>query len=173
MFDIFPLRVIKQICLMFLCLNDEDFGSYHPEIVAFVKNPEDVGLPYGVTISAYLLRGDRLRYARGMVSKHVKPEQMNPAALSTLIDEAGETMARRESPSEIAFPPLGYAMTFGSDDTDADRANISHFADFAHDQKQQMIMDLPILPVYTWHYADYRTLNQIESAAPAKKCGEP
>ena len=164
-FDIFPLRVIKQICLMFLCFNEDDFGSFHPEIAAFVSDPDRRLLPPRIRVSAYILQNNKLRFARGMVPKTVKPEQMNPDGILTMIDEAAEIAANWEAPTEIAFPPLGYAMTFGEDEADGQRANISSFAEYSFDDRETVVLDFPVLPVHTWYYGDYRTLAEIESQA--------
>lgn len=164
-FDIYPLRVIKQICLMFLCFNDEEFGAFHPDIAAFVSDPHRRRLPPNIRISAYILQNLRLRFARGMVPKAVEQEELNPNRILALIDEAEETMANWETPTEIAFPPLGYAMTFGGDKADRQRASISRFSEYGFDDRETVVLDLPVLPVHTWYYGDYRSLAEIESHA--------
>ena len=164
-FDIYPLRVIKQICAMFLSLNDPVFQSIHEYLSRFVLNKYKIGLHPSVQISAYLTAGPNLRYSADMLPQHMSKDYATPVRLESMIDEAGRVIERREYPTEISFPPLGYAMTFRPDMGEEKRANISHFALYDYNQKISRPVSLPILPVYTWYYSDYRTLEEIESQA--------
>ena len=160
-FDIYPLRVIKQICAMFLSLNDPDFRSIHEYLSHFVLNKYRIGLDPGIQISAYLTPGPRLRYSSQKLPQRMSPDYATPDHLESMIREAEEIGARRECPTEISFPPLGYAMTFRQDRAEAERANISHFALCDYNQKLSLPVGLPILPIHTWYNGDYRTLDQI------------
>ena len=162
-FDIYPLRVIKQICAMFLSLNDSSFRDAHEYLADFVLNRYKVGLNPAIQISAYLTPGPHLRYAADMLPQHMPPDSATPDYLGAMIDEAGTIMERKEHPLEISFPPLGYAMTFMPDMSDHSRANVSHFSLYGYNQKASLTIRMPILPVYTWYYGDYRTLDQLGS----------
>ena len=162
-FDIYPLRVIKQICAMFLSLNDPDFRSIHDYLSHFVLNKYRIGLDPSIQISAYLTPGPHLRYSSQKLPQHMSPDYATPDRLDSMINEADKTMKRREFPTEISFPPLGYAMTFRQDVAEEERADISYFALSDYNQKISLPVSLPVLPIHTWFYGDYRTLEEIGS----------
>ena len=161
-FDIYPLRVIKQICAMFLSLNDPGFQSIHEYLSRFVLNKYKIGLHPRIQVSAYLTPGPHLRYSAQKLPQHMSPDA-TPDRLESMIDEAGKIMGRREYPTEISFPPLGYAMTFRPEIGEEGRANISHFSLYDYNQKISIPVNLPILPIHTWYYGDYRTQKDIGS----------
>ncbi|MXX87030.1 MAG: hypothetical protein F4Y71_11280 [Acidobacteria bacterium] len=148
---------------MFLSLNDSSFRDVHEYLADFVLNKYKIGLNPAIQISAYLTPGPHLRYSADMLPQHMPPTSATPDFLGALIDEAGTTIRRKEHPLEISFPPLGYAMTFIPDLSDHSRSNISHFSLYDYGQKASLNVNMPILPVYTWFYGDYRSLDQIGS----------
>ena len=164
-FEIYPLRVIKQICAMVLSLNSDEFRVVHGYLADFVLEKKKIGLDPRIRVSAYLTHGPNIRFATGMkpykfTSKHKSPQELSER-LAEQVTDAEKTMVRHEYPSEIGFPPLGYAITLGPNLDDDARWDISHFGLWDYDTKALMWVDLPVLPVHTWYYGDYRTLGEI------------
>jgi len=141
-FRVFPLRVIKQIVCMFFSSNGPDFRIVHPELVKFVLDREASHLKPSIRIYTY--------YNLAPVSR-----QSGIASLLNVERRKGYTF------SEVAFLPLGYLMTLDSEVPDKRPIDISFFADYLYDDLKEFSFRLPVLPVYTYFPADYRSRDQV------------
>jgi len=94
-YNIFPLRVIKQIVAMFFSACGPGLSKAHRDLVAFVLDRERRSLPPKIQIWAYL----------------VDPEKSTSSRQSGI---SGRMLLGKKSDvfSEIAFPPLGLIMSF-------------------------------------------------------------
>jgi hypothetical protein len=142
-FRVIPLRVIKQIVCMFFSVNSESFHVAQPELARFVRKRDRNGLPPHVRIFAFLLKADRARYC----------------GVSALIrkDNPGSPLVA----SEIAFPPLGYVMTFDCPPVRPDLVDISYFAKYTYNDFRDVAIRLPVLDAYTPFPCDYRSKEEV------------
>jgi len=133
-YRIHPLRVLKQVLCMFFSANGPGFAPKNEELVRLVLNKEARGLPPQYRVYAFFNTSQRARQT-GIYGKLT----------------GGEPHVG----SEIAFPPLGYLMTFESAPP-AGLADISFMADAAYNEERDVLLTLPLLPVYTYLPGDYR-----------------
>lgn len=136
-FQIFPLRVIKQVLCMFFSANGEKFREAQPELVRLILNREGHYLKPGIRIFTFFNPAPVIRQT-GVVG------QMNVYT------------GRRTVMSEITFPPLGYLMTFNSEPPDERLIDISFFAEYRYNDWKEITLRIPALPVYTYLPGDYR-----------------
>lgn len=141
-FRIFPLRVIKQIVCMFFSSNGPRFQTAHPDLVKFVLNRETRYLRPAIRIYAY--------YNRSPISR-----QSGVGSRLNIEKQQGYTF------SEIAHLPLGYVMTLESRVPDDRLVDISFFANYRYDDWKEFSFQLPVLPVYTYFPADYRSREEV------------
>jgi hypothetical protein len=144
-FNIFPLRVIKQVVCLFFTANGPMFRLAHPDLAKLVLNRDTKFLPSNVKVYAFYAPSNRAR----------------SAGITGLLRFAGD---RRGSSlfSEVAFPPLGFVMTVGSEPPDPRLCEISSFAEYEYkDWYAGLGMRLPIFSVYTPYPGDYRPRDQV------------
>src|SRR5258708_31832288 len=110
-FNIFPLRVIKQIVCMFMSANTPKFATAHPDLVRLVLDRDASWLPDDIRIYAFYTKSDRSRTA-GVTG--VLRTLNNGSSLLTI--------------SEVTFPPFGFFMTLTSPPTDERLCDITEFA---------------------------------------------
>lgn len=134
-----PLRLLKQIIAMFICIHDERFTEMNPELLEFIKNPTSTSLPDKYRIFIYLNNRGVLRNLPwifhnqyGMVSEHTFP----PLGIVIKLDETPENFNRLTEITNFKNVPIEYD------------GNI----DF----------ELYNLPTYTVIPIDYRTENEID-----------
>ena len=149
-FRIFPLRVIKQIVCMFLSTNGPNFREANPDLVKFVLNREAKYLRPEIRIYTY--------YNLSGVSR-----QSGVAGLLNI--EKGQ----QHTFCEIAFLPLGYVMTLESDVPDDRPVDISFFANYRYNDWKEFSFQLPVLPVYTYFPADYRSREEVLASREKEK----
>jgi hypothetical protein len=73
----------------------------------------------------------------------------------------GTDQIRNHILSETTFPPFGYVMTFNSPSPDDRLTDITYFAEYEYNQEGTLSLKLPVLPVYTFFPADYRSRDQV------------
>jgi hypothetical protein len=142
---IYPLRVIKQLAVMFLAVNAEQFRltPRNQELVRILMNKEIQGLPSGYRFYAYYNVEGQLR-SNALVAR------------SNFV--TGEICAL----CEITFPPFGYVLTIDSNPPHPRLFDITHFAWSDDDEERTVFLDLPVLPTHmAWFSGDYRTLEEI------------
>jgi len=145
-FNLYPLRVLKQVSAMFFSVNSPDFRLAHPDLVRFVLNKESMQFPRSIQIHAFYTTSSRMRRA----------------GVSVMAKGMGSGNATMRAFTEIIFPPFGFVMTFdGQPPFERGFCEISSFANFRYaDWRSAITMRLPVMPIYTGFPGDYRTREQ-------------
>ena len=162
-FRIFPLRVIKQIACMMFSVNDNEFRLFHQDLVKFVLDKRECHLNPDIKFFAFF-NSKRFRVTGGMVK--VKTDNFDMNNLVSIEEELKGIRAKIESQhtfSELAFPPLGYVLTFEAEPPDPRLIDISFFAKYHYDDFTTLNLRLPVLPVNSPYPADYRSPEDIDS----------
>ena len=145
-FQIFPLRVIKQIICMFFSINSHRFREAHPELVRFALNKETKYLPPGIRVYAGYLLSDRSRSAG--VTGSIQ-----------LDDISGASNLRTYS--EISFPPFSYILSLKSPPPEHQMLDISFFGSFGYNELTTLHLPIPCLSIYTPFPGDFRDRNTV------------
>ena len=161
-FRIYPLRVIKQIIIMFFSVNDNLFRCNHPDLVRFVLNKYEHHLNPDFRILVYFNSSPRGRYIGGVSMAKMNPDEINMDTMENLQRKIESEHAKSRLLSEIAFPPLGYVMSFNSEQLDKQLYDISFFTKYRYDDCRSIPLKLPVFPVHTWFPADYRSPEQVQ-----------
>jgi hypothetical protein len=150
-FHLFPLRVFKQIVCMFFSANGPGFRAANQELVRFVLNRDHKYIDPKIRIFAYYTNSGRSRQAgiTGMLE----------------LDELNMGVARSHVFSEISFPPFGYILAANSPPPDRRLVDISFFAQFGYNDWVDISLRLPVLPIYSWLPGDFRSRNEVLTAA--------
>jgi hypothetical protein len=149
-YHIFPLRVIKQILCMFFSINGSEFRVANEHLVALVLNRKLNGFEPQIGIYAYFNASGRSRNTGVAASAN-----FNTGKVRIL--------------SEIAFPPMGYIMTFGSEPPNDKLVDISFMAKYHYNDWKSLSLPLPVLPIYTYFPGDYRDRDQVLREAEASR----
>lgn len=156
LFQVFPLRTIKQIACMFFSANSPRFREVHPGLERFVRDRDARYLPPEVRIYAFYTLADRSR----------------SAGVTGLLDGSGPSV-RSLTFSEITFPPFGFVMTFDSPPPDERLFDISGFSQFSYNDWRPIAMRLPIMPIYTYLPGDYRSRDEVLKTVAEREKTEP
>ena len=148
LYYLLPLRIIKQIVVMFFSANGPGFRRANPELVQFVLNKEKKNLSQTYRIYTYYTVSSRLRCSgvSGMVN-------VDTHEVFTF--------------SELSYFPFGYVMTFDSRPPDSRLLDITHFVNYGFNEFAIKTIHIPVLPTHTWFPADYRTREEILAQAQA------
>jgi hypothetical protein len=139
-FNLYPLRVLKQVICMFFSVNGEYFHKAHPDLVRFVLNKESRDLHERFRVYAFYTLSNRFRSAPVTA-------MMNGSNIHAF--------------SEITFSPFGFVLTINSTPPASGFCEISGFAQFEYlDFRFGITMRLPLMPIYTEFPVDYRTREQ-------------
>ncbi len=142
-----PLNVLKQIVLMFLTSNGDEFHKKNPALVEFVQNRQSHKLPRHYKVFLALTDMNQLRGSRS-------------SGVSGRIDfDSGSNFVY----SEIAFPPVVMVMTFDSPRPDQKLTKINWFRHYDFDVAVKHPLSLMRLPIVSYLPADYRTEVEIRS----------
>ncbi|HEV2100233.1 MAG TPA: hypothetical protein VGR45_15090 [Stellaceae bacterium] len=95
-FNIYPLRVIKQVSAMFLSVNHPNFRLAHTDLVRFILNKESMEFPCNISIYAFYTISNRMRRS----------------GVSVVAKGMGGPNGSMHAFSELTFPPFGFVMTF-------------------------------------------------------------
>ena len=163
-FDIYPLRVIKQVICMFFSANGDRFRGNYPDLVKFVLNQRACYLNPAIRIFAFFSVSPLRRYVGGAVKAEIDPDEINRDTIDSFLDNIIRDFERSRVLSEIAFPPIGYVMTFDSEPPDSRLVDISDFAEYSYRDRKSIELRLPVLPVYTYLPGDYRDRDQVRRA---------
>lgn len=162
-FRIYPLRVIKQIITMFFSVNSDLFRLNHPDLVKFVLNKHERYLSPDIRILVYFTLGPHARFAGGtsISTIEINPDEVSLDTMDNALSQYQRDYAKSLYSSEIAFPPLGYVLSFGLESLDSKLADISFFAKYSYNDWTSIYLKLPVFPVNTWHPGDYRSKEQL------------
>ena len=162
-FRIYPLRVIKQIITMFFSVNSDLFRLNHPDLVKFVLNKHERYLSPGIRILVYFNLSPHARFAGGtsISTTEIDPNEVSIETMDDALNQYRRDYAKSLYSSEIAFPPLGYVLSFGLESLDSKLADISFLAKYRYDDWTSIHLKLPVFPVNTWYPGDYRSKEQL------------
>jgi len=141
-FEIYPLRVLKQVVCMFFSANGPGFAKRHPDLVDFV-----------LCRDRKYMQGDVRVYAFYTISRLLK---------QTGVQTFGRLGEGVYIFSEITFPPFGYVMFLGCGPHDDRLYDISFFDEFGYHEKKSLDIRLPGLPVVSPYPGDYRTPKELQ-----------
>jgi hypothetical protein len=161
---IYPLRVIKQVICMFFSTNSDRFRYNYPDLVKFVLNKQERHLDPRIRIFAFYSASSRGRYIGGAIEEKINPDEINPDVLDSLLSKVTNDFDVGRVLREVAFPPIGYRMTFDSEPPDSRLVDISDFAEYSYRDRKSIELGLPVLPVYTYLPGDYRDRDQVRRA---------
>ncbi len=137
--EISPLKLLKQVLSMFVCMNEADFTDQYPELLHFIKNPKEKSLPDKFRVFMYLNNSGQIRKLTMMYTNHYG-----------LVNE-------------LAFPPLGFVLSINSD-TLFPLTEITHFKYIDFDYQGNVDYGLFNHPTHLPFPLDYRTLDEIDEA---------
>ena len=135
--DISPLRLLKQVLAMFVCMNQPEFTDEDPELLRFIKNPKEQNLPNKYRVFMYLNHYGQIRKLTTMYTNHYG-----------LVNE-------------LAFPPLGFVLSVNSDNY-FPLTEITHFKNIDADYLGAVNYELFNLPTHLPFPIDYRSLGEID-----------
>lgn len=164
-FRIYPLRVIKQIVVMFFSIRDLRFAYNHPDVVQFVLNRNERYLNPDIHIYAFLNISGCSRYIEGASRIVMNPAEINRDSIMDMNRTASAAIAKGRVLSEIACRPLGYVMSFDPTPPDDRLSDISHFAEYSYSDWTPLYVKLSSLPLGTYLPLDYRDHDQVERDA--------
>lgn len=142
--DIYPLRIVKQLAVMFMAMNSERFRQYNNvrDLVPVLKDKEAKGLPENIRFYAYFNMKGRPRYTPRAILYNIYTR-------------------KRSLFTEITYPPFGYLMVMNGEQPDPRLFDITHFAWSDYDERRTCYLDLPVLPTHLGIPGDYRELDEI------------
>ena len=132
-----PLPILKQVVTMFLSFDEAPLRTKHPDLVRFVKNPDQPYLDPRYRFFVYYVAPGCLRRTSGCAVLDIRT--------------GGILLS-----SEFSFPPFGYMMTIDSEKPDRRLFEITGFARFQPGEKATVRLDMAVLPTHTPVPGDYR-----------------
>jgi hypothetical protein len=150
-YGIFPLRVLKQIVVMFFSACGPSLRKAHPDLVGFVLNRGQRYFPQNVQIWAYL-------------HDPVESTSVRQSGVTGMMRPDGEYVF-----SEIAFPPFGVIMSFNAEPVKAELCNLTHFHLSDIDRWDIEYLKMPVLPVVSFFPGDFRTVTEIRKSMAANQ----
>jgi hypothetical protein len=153
-YSIYPLRVIKQIAVMFFSACGPSLRTKFRQLERFVLHREEQHWPSKLRVLLYMVHpirsaGSRQSGMSGVLSFDVRRQHLF---------------------SEIAFPPFGYILSEDDVPIDTRLLDVTHFAKYKYKHKSTLHLKIPVLPVVSWLPADFRTQEEIQrtvTASPA------
>jgi len=139
------LKILKQICSMFLSINDIHFSNTHPELADFVNNLESQTLPELYRFFMYINTEGNFRHLPVLLKGNFNSN------ISILC-------------SEIAFPPVGLVMTIDYKGQMDYLTEITHFKNYKLADKLDIDLGIYKLPTFSPFPLDYRHLDEIQDA---------
>jgi hypothetical protein len=153
-YGIFPLRVLKQIVVMFFSACGPSLRKAHPDLVGFVLNRGQRYFPQNVQIWAYL-------------HDPVESTSTRQSGVTGMMRPGGQYVF-----SEIAFPPFGLIMSFNAEPVKEELCNLTHFHLSGIDTWDVKYLRMPVLPVVSFFPGDFRTVTEIrKSVVESQKLG--
>lgn len=138
--ELSPLKLLKQVLSMFVCINTPEFTNTYPDLLAFIKNPEEKALNERFRVYMYLNNVGKTRTIPWMIV----------------------TNRGRGFISEITFPPLGFVLSIDNENTIPELTEITHFKNVRLDYCGKVHFKMNVLPTFEPIAADYRTQEEIE-----------
>ena len=142
LYQTYPLRVLKEILVMFCSVNGEGFTDRHAWLRRYLLNRTERYLDPAFRLFVYYNLSTRARYAG-------------------LAGEMNLETGRATVLSEITYPPFGYVLTLDSEPPDRRLAEISFFTRFGYNELARLEVHLPVLPIHLAFPGDYRSRAEI------------
>ncbi len=143
-FRIFPLRVIKQVFVMFFSVNrSPNFADSHQDLVRFVLSKHDKDAHPLLRVLAYLNASLMMRQS---------------ATLGAIDFARGGTTHQY---GEHVFPPFGYILAVDGESPDARLADISFFSGYSYGQQADVTFRLPVFHPCRWVPGDFRSPEEV------------
>jgi len=136
--DLSPLRLLKQVLAMFICINKPEFTTSFPELLPFVRNPKEQFLPNRYRVYMYLNKIGKTRNLSMMYTNH-----------HGLL-------------CELTFPPLGFVLSIDNPNSIPSLTEITQFKNINLDFNGEIYFEMNVLPTHLPYVADYRTEEEIE-----------
>lgn len=151
-----PLRIIKQILVMFAAIQSDNFPSLYPEIGNFILNRDRSHLSPRFHVFLYYNLKGQPRRAPLVVSGKAQGNDLfgHPPIYI----------------SEISHPPFGYVLTIDSMPRDKRLAEITWFSGYDYNEFKVMSISLSVLQTWMWFPEDYGTLEEVRGR-PFRKPG--
>jgi hypothetical protein len=126
-YQLFPLRVLKQVVAMFFSINSDALRRHHPQLARFVRDREAHPLPRPFRAFAYMTAGEAGR-AVGFAQLRRGPARWRI--------------------SELTSPPFGFVLMLdGPGPLHAEMEEITRFDQYDIDQHDMIFLRLPLLPI--------------------------
>lgn len=133
-----PKRVLKHIISMFISMNDTWFTEQYPELLEFVKFPENNNLPNKYRLFCYLNNEGQMRMSK-----------WNFTNTHGIICES-------------TFRPYGYVLNIENNESIDKLTDISNFKDFSDERNHTVELGLYKHPTYLPIPLDFRSKEEIE-----------
>ncbi|MDU1891565.1 MAG: hypothetical protein E6767_12835 [Dysgonomonas sp.] len=136
-----PLRILKQIISIFICINNPGFTDIYPDLLDFVKNPNKSILSDRYRLYTYLnSEGNYRSFNRAITN------------LYGII-------------SEFTYPPFGFVLSFDNPDllsVEHRLTEITGFKEFSDNRNHEFSICLYKHPTYYAIPLDFRTKEEFE-----------
>ena len=142
-FQIFPLRVLKQIVSMFCSVNGTNFVKQFPEIQKFILNKEHRGIPPEIRIFCYYNYSSRARQS----------------GISSMLTGQSDF----HQISEISFYPIGFIMVLDKFPRDRNIVDITDFSRFRYNDWKSLGLRIPAHEIYTYFPSDFRGKEEVQA----------
>ena len=134
----FPLKILKQIVSMFVCINEIWYTKSYPELLNFIKDPNENYLPENFRISIFLNNEGQIRkWPFVMTSHHGKI-------------------------SELVFPPFGYILQLENQSPILKTTDITFFKNYKIDEVKDIEFTFFKNPTHLPLPIDFRNLDEIK-----------
>lgn len=144
-YNLYPLRVLKQILCMFFSVNTPRFHTVNRDLVQFILDKNSRELPGRVRVYAFYTFSNLIRVA----------------PIAGLLRGFGTSRAETHVFSEVTFPPFGFILTMNSTPPRRDLLDITSFSKIGYqDVRYGIALRMPRLPIHTGFPGDYRTFGE-------------
>lgn len=144
-FNIYPLRVMKQIITIFFTVNFEVFRTNYPSLQDYVLNKDNNDL-FDKRLNVYIY-----------LIKDMFSARLTPGVVGVYNVKTNESKMF----SEFAFPPIGLILTYDNVIIDRNILNINFFNSFSYTQKVSLYLPLPLLDIQNIMPGEFRTNQEI------------
>jgi hypothetical protein len=146
-FEIEPLAVAKQVMAMFASACGPGFFEKNSDLVRFVLNRTQTGLPPHIRLFAYYVHANSSASRQSGITGNMNFEVSHQTYVY----------------SEIAFPPFGYVMCLNSPPPDPRLVEITAMAGFSAGKTHTLSLKLPALQVNSVLPGDFRSDAEIDA----------
>jgi hypothetical protein len=154
--NIRPLRVLKQILVMFCSACGPGLARTHAGLPRYLLNRESRQLPDGLEVYVALLN------KRSMASRQ--------SGVTGRVDIATGSVATY---SEIAFPPFVLILALNSATPDARLSRLTWLNNDGYMDRRAVTLLLDCVQTNTYRPGDYSTIEKLEEISARRSAGPP